>query len=561
MSDFTGPSISRRDFFDGVAVTAGAAVLASPDAALAAGGPADLTGPAGLTGLTGPAGGLRGDTAQALSVPHALRDGRFWQYADPGAPTGEEYDLVVVGGGVSGVSAAYAWLRREPGARVLVLDNHDELGGHTRGEELRPGGWPGAVIRTPEARALVEELGVPAESTGTTVRTRAYDSVMCDRESFGSDVLVGQDGDVEAWAGRLPIAGQARRDLVRLHRDPPDWFPGLSQEEKEERLAGLTYSAFLLEVCRAHPDVERFCRTMSSAAWGYGTRAFGAIDAWASAYPGFGGLGLDRGKPSRFNSPTVKQEWERPAYRLTGGVRSLVARMAGRMPGARFRLSSPVVSVRDNGAGVVVGYFDGHAVRTVRAGAAILACWHMVIPYLVPDLPDEQRAALRQAVKMPLVEAVVRLRRPQEWRGRARWTGAYWTATEVDGTRAHLVAAPCRSELGPAEGAAAGRRELFRTSYAALEQGVRDQLGRLLGSGFDPAGDVEAITVYRWGHGFAPEYCRPWHPFHPDGPSPAETARRRFGRIAIAGSDAVPGARADAAISAAHRAVTELLAG
>ncbi|WP_223166582.1 FAD-dependent oxidoreductase [Nonomuraea sp. SYSU D8015] len=505
----------------------------------------------------GPTGFLGGSPA-ALAVPHALRDGRFWQYADPPEPTGEIYDLVVVGGGLSGVSAADEWLRRDPGAHVLVLDNHDEIGGQARR----------AVFHRQSGRAHAD--------------TGLADAVMCDAETFGADTLVRLTGD---WVARLPIAEQARADLRLLRDDPPDWLPGLPAEGKQERLAGLTYSAFLLEVCGAHPDVERFLRTVPGPEWGYDTRALGAIDAWGTGYPGFAGLGLDADKPSRFNSPTVKKQWgiaDPDVYHFPEGNQGLVRTMVRRLapgaldqPGARarFRLSSPVVSVRDGDAAATVAYFDGHQVMSVEARSVILACWSAVIPYLVPDLPHDQRQALRAAVRVPLLHATVRVRGWDAWGRtavrelrRVRWTGAYWCLTELDvpsrpgrPAAVHLLATPCRSELGPVEGAAEGRRELIETPYDRLEHTIRDQLTRLLGpTGFDPAGDIEAITINRWGHGNAPEYCRPWHPFYPDGPFPADVARRRFGRIAIAGSDAVPAARADAAVTAAFRAVEEL---
>jgi spermidine dehydrogenase len=154
------------------------------------------------------------------------------------------------------------------------------------------------------------------------------------------------------------------------------------------------------------------------------------------------------------------------------------------------------------------------------------------------------------------------VRDPGVWRRvgvrRVRWTGAYWCLSELEPpSEVRLLATPCRSELGPGKGSVAGRQELFRTPYSHLEHTVRDQLVRLLGpGGFDPARDIEAITVDRWGHGRAPEYCRPWHPFYPDGPFPADAARGRFGRIAIAGSDSEPGP--DGAVTAAVRAVGEL---
>lgn len=584
-------TISRRDFFDGVAMTAGVATLGSLTGCSGAGSP-------GGAGPVQP--GVRGDTAAALSVPHALRDDRFWQHAGTPEPTGETYDLVVVGGGVSGVSAAHEWLRRDPAARVLILDNHDELG-----EEPRIGA---VSVWTPEGRELLDRLGIAVrEPDGRHYPGLGmYDSVLCDRETYPVERLICFTPEIEAeqWVGRLPLADRARRDLLALYQDPADWFPGLSRERKQERLANLTYSAFLLDVCGAHPDVERFCRTMPSADWAYDARAFGAIDAWGRAdgweFPGFRGLRLDRDKPSRFNSPTVQKEWGEPrVHCLPQRGRTLVRTMLARMiPGftgsrdhepadrrlldlpanpVRFRLSSPVVSVRHDGppdtaSSVTVGYFDGHAVRTVGAGSVIMACWHTVIPHLVPELPDDQRRALREAVKQPLLQATVRLRDGEAWRRvgvhRTRWTGAYWCLSELDPradpagpVTARLVATPCRSELGPAEGAVAGRHALLRTPYDHLEYTVRDQLARLLGpGGFDPATDIEAITIDRWGHAQAPEYCRPWHAFYPDGPFPADLARRPFGRIAIAGSDAIPAARTDAAITAACRAVTELTA-
>ncbi|MEO3793284.1 hypothetical protein ABGB14_23990 [Nonomuraea sp. B10E15] len=518
--------ISRRDFFDGIAVSA----LGSPAAArVAHGAPGQAETP--QNAAYGPGGfTVRGDTSEALSVPHALRDGRFWAHAGAPEATGERYDLVVAGGGRSGMSAATAWLRHDPGASVLVLDNHDEAAGQARRDALRRRTRQGA------------ERGRP-------------DGVMCDAETFGADTLVRLDSP--GWAGEAPIAERARRDLRMLHENPPDWFPRLSAEEKQERLAALTYSEFLLQVCGVHPDVERFCRTMPCREWAYDTRAFGAIDAWGTGYPGFAGLGLDRDKPSRLNSPSVRQEWQ-------AGVRGDHVAPPPSDGRARLRLSSPVVFARDGARAATVGYFDGHQVMTVEAGAVILACWSAVVPYLVPELPEDQRRALRSAIRVPLLHATVQVRDAHAWRRlgvrRVRWTGAYWCFCELEPpATVHLLAAPCRSELGPGAGAAAGRRELVRTPYGRLEHTIRDQLARLLGpAGFDPAADIEAITVDRWGHANTPEYCRPWHPYYPDGPFPADVARRSFGRIAIAGSDSAPVGRADAAVSAALRAVAEL---
>lgn len=641
-----GRAISRRDFFDGVAMAAGVAALG----AAAGCGPGfnnAETGVIGTAGLEVPTDvrfpptlhGLQGNTSSALSVPHALRDDRFWQYAGTPEFTGENYDLVVVGGGISGVSAAFEWLRLNPSARILILDNHDEIGGHARRNEFTPKTRNGPLIGyggsqsieapsvwTPEGKNLLKQLGVEVQKFDKYFDQTLYDkhkmvdSVMCDRETFTTDKLIRFTPGIKAeqWVKQLPIAEEAKRDLLMLYTNPPDWFPGLSQEQKEAKLAALTYSRFLTEVCKVHPDVEKFCRTMSSDEWAYGTDAFGAIDAWGSAdgwdYPGFQGLKLNSDKPSKYNSPSMKKEWDADdpyIYHFPEGNQALVRMMVGRMiPGfasstdmdgittarfdygrldldsnrVRFRLSSPVVSVDNDGdpdsaTTATVGYFDGHQIKTVRAGSVIMACWNMVIPYLVPALPQEQKDAMHQAVKMPLLYAMVQLRNWEAWQkagiNHTRWTGAYWCVSELDypvsmpgyecpkdpsqPINVHMIATPCQPGMSPSEGAVAGRHVLLKTDYSYMEFTIRDQLTRLLGAGgFDPGKDIEAITVNRWGHGYAPEYCRPWNQFYPDGPTPADAARRRFGRISIANSDSIPAAYADAAITAAYRAVGEL---
>ena len=81
------------------------------------------------------------------------------------------------------------------------------------------------------------------------------------------------------------------------------------------------------------------------------------------------------------------------------------------------------------------------------------------------------------------------------------------------------------------------------------------------GGGFDPARDILAITVNRWPHGYAYQYNSLFDPFWLEGGEPpCVRARRPFGRIAIANSDADAYSYTDAAIDQAHRAVRELLA-
>jgi spermidine dehydrogenase len=105
-----------------------------------------------------------------------------------------------------------------------------------------------------------------------------------------------------------------------------------------------------------------------------------------------------------------------------------------------------------------------------------------------------------------------------------------------------------------------GRLELLQTPFATFERNIRDQLARTFGgTGFDPARDIEGIAVNRWAHGYAPEYNALWDKEFDAEHGPNLAARRPFGRIAIANSDAGFAAYTDSAIDQAHRAVTELV--
>jgi spermidine dehydrogenase len=251
----------------------------------------------------------------------------------------------------------------------------------------------------------------------------------------------------------------------------------------------------------------------------------------------------------------------------------------------RLRLNSTVVRARNLGdpaaaREVEVTYASGKQVFTVRAQNCILACWNMIIPYLVPELPEKQKQGLHYLVKVPLVYTSVGIRNWTSFHKlgirSVRAPGAYWmdvtlnwpvTIGEYRSPRnpeepmvLFLSRTPCKPGLPARQQQIAGRYELLGTSFEQFERAIRDQLARTLREGgFDPARDIEAITVNRWPHGYGYEYNPLFDPEWPEAERPNVIGRQRFGRIAIANTDAAATAYTDQAIDQAWRAVGELL--
>jgi spermidine dehydrogenase len=233
--------------------------------------------------------------------------------------------------------------------------------------------------------------------------------------------------------------------------------------------------------------------------------------------------------------------------------------------------------------GVEVAYTEaksGGPVMRVRAKHCVLASWNMMIPYLCPELPSAQKTALHKLIKTPLVYTSVAIRNWQAFRKlgirSVNAPGGYHTSLRLNQPinigdyksprdpaapmLVHMLRTPAKPGLPEREQHKAGRAELLATPFETFERNIRDQLGRVLGpGGFDPARDIAGIAVNRWPHGYAPEYnalCDSGT----NANTPNFAARKPFGRIAIANSDAGMAAYTDIAIDQAHRAVGELLA-
>jgi spermidine dehydrogenase len=242
----------------------------------------------------------------------------------------------------------------------------------------------------------------------------------------------------------------------------------------------------------------------------------------------------------------------------------------------RLRLNSTVVRLTNDGDHVDVGYVHAGELKRLRASRVVYAGYNMMLPHLLSELSPEQKAALAHGVKAPLVYVKLAVRNWRPWvkagiHEVTNTTGFYsrlkldypvsiggyrFAKTPSDPTVVHLVHVPLQPGADQRTAWRGGRAQLQETSFQQFEAKAFDELGRILGSSFDPGRDVAAISVYRWAHGYAYGFNSLFD--KEENLSLQAVARRPVGRIAIANSDAAWSAYAHAAIDEAARAVSEL---
>jgi spermidine dehydrogenase len=471
-------AITRRDFLNGVAVGVGGTLAGSAFGAetLLAAAALDDFAPERAVDYYPPALlGMRGNHDGTFTFAHRLRDGESWDSDGAAAKTGETYDLVVVGGGISGLAAAYFY-RKSAGrhARILILDNHDDFGGHAKRNEFRAGNRmvlsyggtqsiesPGKYSEV--AKGLLQEIGI---TTGRFYK--AYDqklyakmgtAAFFDKETFGEDRLIA-GMNATPWPEFLvkaPLSDVAKQDIARVYASKVDYLAGLSKAEKRAKLAKISYAEYLTKFCKMHSEALPFFQTFPHDLYGVGIDAVPALGCFESGddygsftYPGFDGLGLgepEKEEPYIFHFPDGNASIARLLVRalVPGAVlghsmedvvtaRADYSKLDAEGAPVRIRLNSTVVHVQHSGAGgatsgapktVDIAYVRGKRLQSVQAENCVLACYNGMIPYVCPELPQKQKEALSYLVKTPLVYTHVALRN--------------WTSFEKLGVH-HIVA-------------------------------------------------------------------------------------------------------------------------
>jgi spermidine dehydrogenase len=437
--------LTRRDFLNGFALPVAAGM-----AGTGAGNVFGATETRGPDGDYPPAlTGLRGNHPGSFEAAHALaREGRRWPRPD--RRTDDPYDLVVVGGGISGLTAA--WLFRQqvgPGVRILVLDNHDDFGGHAKRNEMEIDGrkligYGGSQsLESPAsystiAKRVIRDLGVEVErfydfyDTGFPARNHLDRGILFRGAPFASERLTADAAAASTSEERrkrvdaYPVSQATRDAFFELYdgalADTPDVRAYLAAPRKTG------FEEFLRAAVGMPDEGFAVLRDAALTYWGFGTDALSLAEMLE--YPALGG-GLARGaaalgavfeqkplyaeEPYIFHFPDGNASVARllvrslvpgsvPGRNMTDLVRARVRYDLLDRPenGTRIRRNSTVVSVANAGVGAEVVYVRGDRTERVDARHVILACWNNIIPHLCPEMGEAQRAALEYPEKIPL---------------------------------------------------------------------------------------------------------------------------------------------------------------
>ena len=467
-------AITRRDFLGSTLLGAGAALLTgvTPAQMLAAGGEDDWTGYGGL----GDYRYSNGNTQEVLQAGHRLRDGAYRSALAAPVDTGELYDCVIVGGGISGIAAALFFQRQAgPGKSCLVLENHSIFGGEAKQNEFEVDGkrlvahQGSAIYLVPYPHSFIARfynsigLHTPkltyqkwsGQQPEMAIGRTPYDSAGLGRGqyAFWFGAKFGQKPGlwvVDPLGKKLqgaPISESQRSELLR-------WFSGRDAEQPKfeppkyegdaisRQLDSITLEQHIMQRSGLSQETVRtFLSPVEGGGSGLGPDALSAYCDYAAdllhpygdgagetvqMFPGgnttIARLMVKALIPDCIAGPLTVEAVSRNAVKLA----------ALDTPGApaRMRLSATVLAVghegdADKAETLAITYVQGGKVLRVKARSAVIAGGSWTAKHIITDLPAAQQQAYAQFYRSPCMMANVAVR---NWRFLQKMgiTGCRW---------------------------------------------------------------------------------------------------------------------------------------
>ncbi len=615
--------ITRRDFLNGALVASGGMLLSpvSPlqvlQARAAQSAADDWTGYGGI----GDYANSNGNTTAVLEAGHQIRDGRFDSLPANAIETGEIYDCVVVGGGISGLAAALIFQRQAGnGKTCLVLDNHPIFGGEAKRNEFLVDGHRllghqgSALFQVNYPHSFIvrfyESIGLNAPRLEYQKWAGPEPEIPLSRVPYlGSapyglyfGAKFGQPQGLwltDPWGKKLegaPISAKSREEWLRSQSpDTARWpAPVYRGDAISRRLDTITLEDHLMErYSISRETVRTFLSPDEGGAFGLGPDALSGYTAYA--FDGFGGLADT--EPQMFpdgNSGIARLIVKTLIPESIAGEHSLedvcrkgvnFAALDRAGAAARIRLDSTAVWVKHDGDPaksefVNIAYTRAGKTFLLKARSVVMAGGSWTTKRIVRDLADDRKQAYSQLYRSPCMIANVAVR---NWRflykmgiSGCQWfegLGTYMQIRKVAlcgadsptiGPDSPVVLAIKVLYTYPGKTAEQqghlGRAEMISTPFREYERQIRRQLTEMFArSGFDAARDIAGIILNRWGHAYASP--APGFYFGKDGrPAPGEVLRAApFGRIAFANTDLSGMPDHKSSIIEANRAVEQVL--
>ena len=468
------PSISRRDFVGGTLIGSGVALLTAlaPRWATAKGGanlppefPQSIAAPLNTldASWTGPGGvgsyaKANGNTHDVVNAAHTFRNRDFDTQLANAEATGEHFDLVIVGAGFAGISAAYTYLKSKPEARILILENHAMFGGEARQNEFEvdgyrlwgPQGSNGAVWPLDGAKKigmysdLWAELDLPTELEWQQANNS---DLKIPKDIYSPMHLTWEETDlgwfheetgmaVNPWSNRfrdVPLDDKTKNDLIwmELYRQPQE------REDWAQWLDSMTYKEFMKnEMGIDNEFIDEYLNPFAAAmGCGLGTDVISAYQAFNFIQPGVNQYGrqFGIGDPTDYvylasfpggNTGILRHLVHRIIPNVFGDAESLTeiisnpvnfAALDGAAQAVKMRLSSLVVNVHHEGPAesaekVQITYLNDEKMHQVTADRVVMAGQQHLNKRVVTDLPEAYRAAMDEFKHSPMLTVNVALR-------------------------------------------------------------------------------------------------------------------------------------------------------